>query len=142
MFLWVANFWGLTAGFACLPTLSRTFIIGYICLIKNKICVFQATTCYLIKQQHAKWPQSRTHKIRAPLNPFTTINYFWFHLSPNHCDIKTHNKTRRHQSRDQNQISTQSGTVRNQSQKFPIFSSKILGLNYKASHSPKENLCH
>ena len=35
MFLWVANFRGLTAGFACLPTLSRTFIAGYICLTKN-----------------------------------------------------------------------------------------------------------
>ena len=35
MFLWVANFWGLTVGFACLSTLSRTFIVGYICLTKN-----------------------------------------------------------------------------------------------------------
>ena len=40
MFIWVANFWGLTAGFARLPTLSRTFIAGYICLTKNKIWVF------------------------------------------------------------------------------------------------------
>ena len=35
VFLWVANFRGLTAGFACLPTLSRTFIARYICLTKN-----------------------------------------------------------------------------------------------------------
>ena len=35
MFLWVANLWGLTAGFTCLPTLSQTFIAGYICLTKN-----------------------------------------------------------------------------------------------------------
>ena len=35
VFLWVANFWGLTAGFARLPTLSRTFILGYIYLTKN-----------------------------------------------------------------------------------------------------------
>ena len=35
VFLWVANFQGLTAGFACLPTLSRTFVAGYICLTKN-----------------------------------------------------------------------------------------------------------
>ena len=35
VFLWVANFKGLTAGFAFLPTLSRTFITGYICLTKN-----------------------------------------------------------------------------------------------------------
>ena len=35
MFLWVANFRGLTAGFARLPTLSRTFISGYTCLTKN-----------------------------------------------------------------------------------------------------------
>ena len=34
VFLWVANFRGLTVGFACLPTLSRTFIAGYICLTK------------------------------------------------------------------------------------------------------------
>ena len=35
MFLLVANFRGLTVGFAHLPTLSRTFIAGYICLTKN-----------------------------------------------------------------------------------------------------------
>ena len=35
VFLWVANFRGLTIGFARLPTLSRTFIAGYICLTKN-----------------------------------------------------------------------------------------------------------
>ena len=35
VFWWVENFRGLTAGFACLPTLSRTFIVGYICLTKN-----------------------------------------------------------------------------------------------------------
>ena len=35
MFSWIANFWGLIAGFARLPTLSRTFIAGYICLTKN-----------------------------------------------------------------------------------------------------------
>ena len=35
VFLWVANFWGLTAGFAHFPTLSRTFITRYICLTKN-----------------------------------------------------------------------------------------------------------
>ena len=35
VFLWVANFWGLTAGFARLPTLLQTFITGYICLTKN-----------------------------------------------------------------------------------------------------------
>ena len=34
------NFRGLTAGFARLPTFSRTFIAGYICLTKNKIWVF------------------------------------------------------------------------------------------------------
>ena len=35
MFLWVANFRGLTSGFARLQTLSQTFIAGYICLTKN-----------------------------------------------------------------------------------------------------------
>ena len=35
VFLLVANFWGLTAGFRHLPTLSRTFITRYICLTKN-----------------------------------------------------------------------------------------------------------
>ena len=41
MFIWVANFRGLIAGFARLPpTLSRTFIDGYIYLTKNKIWVF------------------------------------------------------------------------------------------------------
>ena len=40
VFVWVANFRVLTVGFARLPTLSRTFIVGYICLTKNKIWVF------------------------------------------------------------------------------------------------------
>ena len=40
MFIWVVNLRSLTAGFARLPTLSQTFIIGYICLTKNKIWVF------------------------------------------------------------------------------------------------------
>ena len=35
MFLWVANFRGLTASFARLLTLSQTFIARYICLTKN-----------------------------------------------------------------------------------------------------------
>ena len=35
VFLWVANFLGLTVGFASLSTLSSTFISGYICLMKN-----------------------------------------------------------------------------------------------------------
>ena len=34
VFLWVANFRGFIAGFARLPTLSQTFIAGYICLTK------------------------------------------------------------------------------------------------------------
>ena len=40
VFPWVANFQGLTVGFACLPTLSRTYIVGRIGLIENKILVF------------------------------------------------------------------------------------------------------
>ena len=35
VFLWVANFQGLTSSFARLPILSRNFIAGYICLTKN-----------------------------------------------------------------------------------------------------------
>ena len=31
----VMNFWGLTAGFARLPTFSRAFTIGHICITKN-----------------------------------------------------------------------------------------------------------
>ena len=48
MFLWVANFQGLTAGFARLATLSRTLIVGYICLINNKIWVFHSGGIYFI----------------------------------------------------------------------------------------------
>ena len=40
VFLWVVNFWGLTVGFARLPTLLRTFIARSICLTKNRIWVF------------------------------------------------------------------------------------------------------
>ena len=36
----------------------------------------------------------------------------------------------------------QSGTARNQSKKFPIFSPKILGLNHATSYGSKEHLCH
>ena len=35
VFSWVANFQGLTTGFTRLPTLTRTFIVRYICLTKN-----------------------------------------------------------------------------------------------------------
>ena len=35
VFLWVANFRGLTAGFASLPTHSWAFTVGHICIIKN-----------------------------------------------------------------------------------------------------------
>ena len=35
VFLWVANFWGLTVGFTSLPTLSRAFTDGHICITKN-----------------------------------------------------------------------------------------------------------
>ena len=35
VFLWVANFWGLTAGFASLPTLSRAFTVEHICITKT-----------------------------------------------------------------------------------------------------------
>ena len=35
VFLWVANFQSLTAGFASLPTLSRVFTVGHICITKN-----------------------------------------------------------------------------------------------------------
>ena len=104
--------------------------------------IFSHTIYYSIKQQHTKWSQSRTHKYRAPLSPFTTINHFWFPSSTNHCGTKTSNETRRHQSRDQNQTSTQSGTAQNQSQKFPIFSPKILGLNHMASYDPEKRPCH
>ena len=33
--LWVADFRGLTIGYACLPKLSRTFTVGHICITKN-----------------------------------------------------------------------------------------------------------
>ena len=35
VFLWVANFRGLTVGFASLPTLSWAFTIRHICITKN-----------------------------------------------------------------------------------------------------------
>ena len=35
VFLWVANFQGLTSGFASLPTLSRAFTVGHICITKT-----------------------------------------------------------------------------------------------------------
>ena len=35
VFLWVANFQGLTVGFTSLPTLSRAFTVGHICITKN-----------------------------------------------------------------------------------------------------------
>ena len=35
VFLWIANFQGLTAGYANLPTLSRAFTVGHICITKT-----------------------------------------------------------------------------------------------------------
>ena len=35
VFLWVENFRGLTAGFTSLPTLSRAFTVGHICITKT-----------------------------------------------------------------------------------------------------------
>ena len=35
VFLWVVNFWGLTAGFLLLPTFSWAFTVGHICITKN-----------------------------------------------------------------------------------------------------------
>ena len=35
VFLWVENFQGLTTGFASLPTLSRAFTVGHICITKT-----------------------------------------------------------------------------------------------------------
>ena len=35
VFLWLANFRGLTTGFASLPILSRAFTVGRICITKN-----------------------------------------------------------------------------------------------------------
>ena len=50
VFLWVANFWDLTAGFTSLLTLSRAFIVGYICITKNNRVspkgVSIPTSCY------------------------------------------------------------------------------------------------
>ena len=83
---------------------------------------------------HTKLTKSRTHIKQG-------TSWSLHGLSPNYCDTKTHHKTRRHQSRDQNQTSTQSGTARNQSQKIPILSPKILGLNYTVYHGPEDNLC-
>ena len=40
MFIWVANFRGLIAGFVHLPIVSQTYIAGHICLTENKIWVF------------------------------------------------------------------------------------------------------
>ena len=35
VFLWVENFRGLTTGFTSLPTLSRAFTVGHICITKT-----------------------------------------------------------------------------------------------------------
>ena len=62
--------------------------------------------------------------------------------SPNYCDTKTHHKTRRHLSRDQNQTSTQSETARQLVPKISNIQSQILGLNHMAYHNPEDNICH
>ena len=57
VFPWVANFQGLTVGFACLPTLSRTYIVGRIGLIENKILVFhpEGGLPHLTSPKHTKF---------------------------------------------------------------------------------------
>ena len=68
-----------------------------------------------------------THKMAQISYPYKHGTYWSLHGSSlNYCDTKTHHKTRRHQCRDQNQISTQSEIAWNQSQKFAIFIPKIL----------------
>ena len=51
LFLLVANFWGLTIGFARLLTLSRVFIVGHICITKN-IGAFTRGGIYPYLTQH------------------------------------------------------------------------------------------
>ena len=79
-----------------------------------------------------------THKMAQISYPYKTEHL----LVPSrfiieYCDTKTHHKTRRHQSRDQNQTSTQSGTAQNspessvmtiqkQSRKFSLNYSKTV----------------
>ena len=44
----MTNFRGITIGFSCIPTLSRTYIAGRICLTEKKIWVFHTGGICLI----------------------------------------------------------------------------------------------
>ena len=79
MFLWVANFRGLTVGFAHLSTLSRTYITGHICLIENKIWVFH--TGVGVDLPHLASPNTRDLLLLL-FSCYTTIS-----LNFGHCPI-------------------------------------------------------
>ena len=74
MFLWVTNFRGLTASFARLSTLSRTFIVGYICLTKNTGFFTRGgiyPSCYT-QYTYFSFPFS----FIQPLDSFWTLSHF------------------------------------------------------------------
>ena len=65
---------------------------------------------------YTKWLTYQTHiKQGTSWSLHSHEPFFLFHSSTSYYDIKTHNKTRRHQSWDQNQTSTQ--TTRKQFRK-------------------------
>ena len=87
---------------------------------------------------------SWTHKNKAPFGPFTTMNQFWFHSSPNHCDSKTLNKTRRHRSQDQNKNLNIVWDCPELIPKFSIFCPKNLGTKTHVQFRPRmaHAMCH
>ena len=89
MFLWVVNFWGLTAGFSCLATLSLTFIAGYICLTKNTgFFTREGTYPYLLYSTHIFFISFffyLTMRLILDIVPF----YRAHHRTPNTVSIST-----------------------------------------------------
>ena len=112
MFLWVANFRGLISGFACLPTLSRTFIPGYICLTKNiaipNTCIFHFIFLLCDHETYFRRcpilpspPSNTKHSVDLPCTHDIPLNTkhsvdLYHALTPMSCDVSCINAMQCH----------------------------------------------
>ena len=99
VFLWVANFRGLTASFTCLPTLSRAFTVRHICITKNtglspkgvSISACYYPTHIFIFMHTTMQPCSTLSHRTEPTQSKTKCSVDYNHaLTPMSCDVPMH----------------------------------------------------
>ena len=98
VFLWVANFRGLTAGFTNLSTLSWVFTVGHICITKNTGAFTRGVsipTCYypthnfiFIYTMLSCWTLS--HRTESTQSNTKCSVYYNHALMPIQCDVPVH----------------------------------------------------